>query len=173
MEDHGYYRSYVQCRDKLKKLKSDYKAIKDQNGRSGSNRKSWKWYDQMDTIYGHRPANNGRESGIDSAMGLLEEIDNDDFLCTTEEGGLVNIDSDEPPAAASTPPPPTPTEPPSPTSSTTETPSPRHDSDWPEGLQQLMENWPTVTSGKLGKTEVEKHAIFLQDEVPVRSKAYR
>ncbi|CAL8326169.1 unnamed protein product [Boreogadus saida] len=30
MEDHGYYRSYVQCRDKLKKLKSDYKAIKDQ-----------------------------------------------------------------------------------------------------------------------------------------------
>jgi hypothetical protein len=42
-----------------------------------------------------------------------------DFLCTTEEGGLVNIDSDEPPAAASTPPPPTPTEPPSPTSSTT------------------------------------------------------
>ena len=77
MEDHGYYRSYVQCRDKLKKLKSDYKAIKDQNGRSGSNRKSWKWYDQMDTIYGHRPANNGRESGIDSAMGLLEEIDND------------------------------------------------------------------------------------------------
>ncbi|CAL8371792.1 unnamed protein product [Gadus morhua 'NCC'] len=120
MEDHGYYRSYVQCRDKLKKLKSDYKAIKDQNGRSGSNRKSWKWYDQMDTIYGHRPANNGRESGIDSAMGLLEEIDNDDFLCTTEEGGLVNIDSDEPPAAASTPPPPTPTEPPSPTSSTTD-----------------------------------------------------
>ncbi|CAL8255010.1 unnamed protein product [Arctogadus glacialis] len=68
MEDHGYYRSYVQCRDKLKKLKSDYKAIKDQNGRSGSNCKSWKWYDQMDTIYGHRPANNGRESGIDSAM---------------------------------------------------------------------------------------------------------
>ena len=58
-------------------------------------------------------------------------------------------------------------------SSTTETPHPRHDSDWPEGLQQLMENWPTVTSGKLGKTEVEKHAIFLQDEVPVRSKAYR
>ena len=76
MEGHGYYRSYVQCRDKLKKLKSDYKAIKDQNGRSGSNRKTWKWYDQMDAIYGHRPANNGRESGIDSAMGLLEEIDN-------------------------------------------------------------------------------------------------
>ena len=43
MEDHGYIRSYVQYRDKLKKLKSDYKAIKDQNGRSGSNRKSWKW----------------------------------------------------------------------------------------------------------------------------------
>ncbi|XP_056465696.1 uncharacterized protein LOC130404807 [Gadus chalcogrammus] len=66
------------------------------------------------TTYGHRPANNGRESGIDSAMSLLEEINNNDFLSTNEEGGLV--DSDEPPAAASTTPPPT--EPPSPASST-------------------------------------------------------
>uniref|UniRef100_A0A8C2H5W4 Myb/SANT-like DNA-binding domain-containing protein n=1 Tax=Cyprinus carpio TaxID=7962 RepID=A0A8C2H5W4_CYPCA len=58
---HGYHRTYKQCRDKLKKLKSDYRAIKDHNSRSGANRRTWKWFDQMDAIYGSRPASNGRE----------------------------------------------------------------------------------------------------------------
>ncbi len=50
---------------------------------------------------------------------------------------------------------------------------PSSDSDGPEELQQLIRSWPSVTSKVLGKTEVEKHTIFVQDEVPVRSKAYR
>ena len=37
-------------------------------------------------------------------------------------------------------------------SSTTEDPAPSYDSDWPDGLQQLMGDWPKFTSGKLGKT---------------------
>ncbi|XDV17970.1 hypothetical protein PO909_023758 [Leuciscus waleckii] len=44
---HGYHRTYKQCRDKLKKLKSDYRTIKDHNG---TNRRTWKWFDQMDAI---------------------------------------------------------------------------------------------------------------------------
>ena len=71
---HGYHRTFQQCREKLKKLKSDYRAIKDHNGRSGSNRKNWKWFDQLDAIYGHRPANSGREGGLDSATALLQSI---------------------------------------------------------------------------------------------------
>ncbi|XDV25761.1 hypothetical protein PO909_029621 [Leuciscus waleckii] len=45
---HGYHQTYKQCRDKLKKLKSDYRTIKDHNGRSGANRRTWKWFDQID-----------------------------------------------------------------------------------------------------------------------------
>ena len=67
--------------EKLKKLKSDYRAIKDHNGRSGSNRKTWKWFDQMDAIYGQRPASNGRECGVDSASTLLLESMMEDGKC--------------------------------------------------------------------------------------------
>ncbi|KAK0146676.1 Zinc finger and SCAN domain-containing protein 20 [Merluccius polli] len=35
MATHGYHRTLQQCRDKLK-MKSDYRAIKDHNGRSGA-----------------------------------------------------------------------------------------------------------------------------------------
>jgi hypothetical protein len=78
---HGYHRTYKQCRDKLKKLKSDYRAIKDHNGRSGANRRTWKWFDQMDSIYGSRPASNGREGALDSATSLLENTMEDGTLC--------------------------------------------------------------------------------------------
>uniref|UniRef100_A0A8C2HMM4 Myb/SANT-like DNA-binding domain-containing protein n=1 Tax=Cyprinus carpio TaxID=7962 RepID=A0A8C2HMM4_CYPCA len=61
---HGYLRTYKQCRDKLKELKSDYRSIKDHNSRSGSNRRSWKWFDQMDAIYGGRPTSIGREGAL-------------------------------------------------------------------------------------------------------------
>ncbi|KAI3357903.1 hypothetical protein L3Q82_016279, partial [Scortum barcoo] len=74
MATHGYNWTVRQCREKLKKLKSDYWTIKDHNGWSGSNRKEWKWFGQMDAIYGHRPASNGREIGVDSAMALLETV---------------------------------------------------------------------------------------------------
>ncbi|KAK7925190.1 hypothetical protein WMY93_007500 [Mugilogobius chulae] len=47
------------------------------------------------------------------------------------------------------------------------------DTGCPNELQQLMEKWPSVTSGILGRTAVEKHAIYTQDEIPVRTKAYR
>ncbi|XP_060788974.1 uncharacterized protein LOC132893838 [Neoarius graeffei] len=76
MSEHGYPRTVVQCQDKLKKLKSEYRQVKDHNGQSGASRKRWKWYDQMDAIYGHRPANQ-RDTGLDTAMPLLEAIDND------------------------------------------------------------------------------------------------
>ncbi|XP_067099897.1 uncharacterized protein [Osmerus mordax] len=58
---HGYQRTFKQCREKLKKLKSDYKSIRYRNGRRSSwRRKSWKWFEKMEAIYGHRPASKGK-----------------------------------------------------------------------------------------------------------------
>ncbi|XP_044146865.1 uncharacterized protein LOC122937843 [Bufo gargarizans] len=74
MAAEGFERTSGQCRAKLKKLKIQYKKIKDANGRSGNSRSTWKWYDAMDAIYGHRPANQGREGGLDSATALLESM---------------------------------------------------------------------------------------------------
>ncbi|KAL7392231.1 hypothetical protein ABVT39_021665 [Epinephelus coioides] len=56
-----------QCREKLKKLKQDYKKLKDHNNRSGANRKVNKWYAQLDAILGHRPAYTGDPGTKDSA----------------------------------------------------------------------------------------------------------
>ncbi|CAH2277037.1 Hypothetical predicted protein [Pelobates cultripes] len=74
MAAEGFERTLVQCRVKLKRLKGQYKKIKDANSRSGNSQSTWRWYDAMDPICGHRPANQGREGGLDSASALLKYI---------------------------------------------------------------------------------------------------
>ena len=46
----------MQCREKIKRLKAEYKQIKSHNNRSGQNRKTCKFLSQLDAILGHRPA---------------------------------------------------------------------------------------------------------------------
>ncbi|KAL3060949.1 hypothetical protein OYC64_009208 [Pagothenia borchgrevinki] len=84
MATSGYSRTVVQCREKLKKLKGEYRLVKDNNNTSGASRKNWKWFDLMNSIYGHRPASGGREGGLDSATALLESM-NDDYVLNNED----------------------------------------------------------------------------------------
>ena len=74
MSTSGYSRTVVQYREKLKKMKSEYRQVKDNNNTSGAGRKQWKWFDLLDQMYGHRPANVGSEGGLDSATALLESL---------------------------------------------------------------------------------------------------
>nr|XP_054599194.1 uncharacterized protein LOC107380971 isoform X2 [Nothobranchius furzeri] len=67
MATHGFTRSSKQCRDKLKKLKCEYRAVAVHNGRRGVDKRRWKWFKEMDAIYGKRPASSVRESVVDSA----------------------------------------------------------------------------------------------------------
>ncbi|KAL1005007.1 hypothetical protein UPYG_G00053320, partial [Umbra pygmaea] len=105
MGTHGFQRSCRQCREKLKKLKSDYRSIKDLKGQRGRNRKTWKWFDQMDAIYKHRPPNNGRTGGHDTATAL----EDDSISEESSPSSIVQQQDDAPsrpvtaPVAASTP----------------------------------------------------------------------
>ena len=56
MQAAGYSRNAVQCGDKIKKLRAEYKRTKDNNGLTGRGTRKWKYFDQLDAILGHRPA---------------------------------------------------------------------------------------------------------------------
>uniref|UniRef100_A0A1A8I8T2 Myb/SANT-like DNA-binding domain-containing protein n=1 Tax=Nothobranchius kuhntae TaxID=321403 RepID=A0A1A8I8T2_NOTKU len=67
MSAHGYERTSKQCCEKMKKIKAEYRSVKDHNSRSGAEWRHRKWFAEMDAIYGERPVSNGRESGVDTA----------------------------------------------------------------------------------------------------------
>ena len=52
----GIHKSSDQCRAKMKKPKTDYRKVKDKNGKTGRGRSIWKYFDALDAILGHRPA---------------------------------------------------------------------------------------------------------------------
>ena len=52
----GYDRDWEQCKNKVKNLKKIYREVKDNNGETGRGRKTCKFYDELDSILGHRPA---------------------------------------------------------------------------------------------------------------------
>ena len=70
----GYEKNTEQCRQKCKKLRAEYRKVKDHDNHSGVDGKMWKWFNIMDAIYGHRPASRGREGAIDTATSLLESM---------------------------------------------------------------------------------------------------
>ena len=53
----SYLRTYQQRREKLKKLKCEYKRIKDKRNKTGEERyPEWDYFDAIDAMIGHRPA---------------------------------------------------------------------------------------------------------------------
>ena len=49
------YRTGMQCKARIKYLKDKYKRVKDHNSRSGNNRESFEYYDEMDEVLGSKP----------------------------------------------------------------------------------------------------------------------
>ncbi|XP_070407752.1 uncharacterized protein [Nothobranchius furzeri] len=119
MAAEGFQRTSEQCRAKLKTIKAHYRKVKDSNGRSGNGRSTWKWYDVVDAIYGHRPSNRGSEGGLDSATSILESLIN-----PVDTSEAENTPSSEEPSTSSSSTP-GPSVPPSPLSVPSVPPSPR------------------------------------------------
>ena len=56
MQEQGCNRDWEQCRTKIKNLKKEYRIVKDNNGETGRGRKTCRFYRELDSILGHRPA---------------------------------------------------------------------------------------------------------------------
>ena len=67
-------RTAVQYREKVKKLRAEYKQIHDHNNVSGRNRKTIRFLPQLDAILGHRPSTEPR-SVIESSVDWSARVD--------------------------------------------------------------------------------------------------
>ena len=52
----GFQRTASQCRDRIKKLKKDYKKVKDYHSETGRERKQCKYYELLNDILGNKPS---------------------------------------------------------------------------------------------------------------------
>ena len=55
MFEAGYDRTGTQCREKIKKLKVDYRKVKDKNKQTGNNQKDTKFYNALNEILDNKP----------------------------------------------------------------------------------------------------------------------
>ena len=84
LQSEGYDRSYQQCREKVNKLKQEYK-IKDKLNKTGESGrkhlKSWDFFDLLDSILGHKPATHPQVV-VDTLAEIEDanESNNDDVL---------------------------------------------------------------------------------------------
>ena len=85
MAEATYQRSAVQCREKEKKLRAEYKRIKDSNSLSGRDRKTSKIYEKLDEILGHRPATKPEVVFDSSSSSVTSEENSVVLLDTTTE----------------------------------------------------------------------------------------
>ena len=61
MEEEGYHRSLAQCREKIKKLRQEYRKIEDKMNKTGEEGKKrliagWDFYEPLNSILGHKPS---------------------------------------------------------------------------------------------------------------------
>lgn len=56
MGRNGFKKTGCQCREKIKKLKAEYKKVKDSNKPTGTDRKSGKYFSKLNKILGNKPA---------------------------------------------------------------------------------------------------------------------
>ena len=76
----GSEKTGEQCRAKMKKLKLDYRKVKDKHNKTGRGRNSWKYLEAMDAVLGHRPA-----TKPSIALDTLEDAEEEETDIVEEE----------------------------------------------------------------------------------------
>ena len=85
LKEKGFERSWEQCRQRVKKLRQDYKQVADYQKGTGNKRKQhdFKYFDQLNAFLAHRPAIRpphivSSSSSETNASGETENSDDDD-----------------------------------------------------------------------------------------------
>lgn len=58
LEGMGIRRTFVECREKIKKLRQQYKTPKKYNNTSRADGKTFRWFNRMDAVLGEKPSTN-------------------------------------------------------------------------------------------------------------------
>ncbi|XP_060752311.1 zinc finger protein with KRAB and SCAN domains 2-like isoform X2 [Tachysurus vachellii] len=82
----GYNRSPDRCRVKIKKLKQDYRRLKEYNKRNGMNPKTNQWYEALDAVLGHRSVTETSTSSLLESVMKCNSVE--DRADTDDEDGL-------------------------------------------------------------------------------------
>ena len=97
MSEAGFEKTGEQCSSKIKKLRCEYKKIKDKRGKTGEEYKCWKFFEHIDGVLGHKPATRPSivvESTQSSDTGIADQKnesiihDNDDNGCSEDDQSL-------------------------------------------------------------------------------------
>lgn len=81
----GIEKSGEQCRCKVKKLRQEYKKIKDAHNETGTERKKWKLYDSLNEILGNPPA---------TRPPVVLDTTDDQTLAGEETGEMSDLEED-------------------------------------------------------------------------------
>ena len=87
MKEQGYNRNWQQCRTKIKNLKKEYRVTKDHNGQTGRGRKTCRFFKELDSILGHRPAS-VPAALLDTGTSSSTEADNEESGDEREANGI-------------------------------------------------------------------------------------
>ena len=55
MQAAGYHKTSEQCNSKIRKLKLEYRKLKDDRNKNGRSRKTWMFFEAMDSVLDHKP----------------------------------------------------------------------------------------------------------------------
>ena len=95
LREAGFNRTFEQCREKMKKLRGEYKKVKDKRNETGQGRfPEWEFYDAMDAVMGHKHSTEPPVVIESMPSTSSTEIDPDEE--TQDMSGAVDLDVNEP-----------------------------------------------------------------------------
>ena len=99
MCEEGYDRTWTQCRDKIKKLKVDYRKVRDKNKETGNKRRDNKFYKAMNEVMADKPTTQPPvliDTSTDEPADITSVLEEDESNCYspyTDSGAITEESS--------------------------------------------------------------------------------